>query len=148
MTGHANVIYREMALRRHDELLAVLADLEAVQFGYPDELVPSTAIELQAAIWEFLTAYGRRNAEGAVDERSRGAEVEQVAAHAKQVEVFTAERDLESLDVVACRCADEVVQADGRDADAVGLVEAHRSGAGNAVEIVGHDVQHEGQDHA
>ncbi|MCW2496587.1 hypothetical protein [Jatrophihabitans sp.] len=64
----AGAAYFLVGSRRHDALLEVLADLEAVQLGYPDELLPAAAIQLQASVWEYLKAYGRRDEHGQVDE--------------------------------------------------------------------------------
>lgn len=55
--------------RRHDELLSTLFDLEQVGRDHPGAQYPAQAIELQAAVWEFLKAYGRRGEDGQVDEK-------------------------------------------------------------------------------
>ena len=54
--------------RRHDGLLLLLAELEKVQAGHPDDRYPDQAIWLQAGIWDFLKAYGRRDMHGSLDE--------------------------------------------------------------------------------
>lgn len=64
----AEAMYFLTGGRHHDVLLEVLKDLESVQLGYPDELVPDQAIRLQAGIWEWLKAYGRRDVDGSIDE--------------------------------------------------------------------------------
>lgn len=146
---HADPAYSEMGAEHHDPLLLVLADLEAVQFGYPDELVPAAAMELQAAAWEFLKAYGRRTADGAVDERLQvGIDIEAGATRAEQVGVVCAQGELEGQ--VLVDVADLCGESDRGDSDGIRHLEAVGSDAAGPLEVrgeglVGHGSQHGGR---
>ena len=54
--------------RHHDQVLALLGDLEKVQAEHPDDRYPVEVLRLQAALWEWLKAFGRRDVHGVVDE--------------------------------------------------------------------------------
>lgn len=56
-----------IGVRRHDELLTTLTDLEQVGRDDPGAQYPAEAIALQASIWRYLRAYGRRDEHGQVD---------------------------------------------------------------------------------
>lgn len=116
--------YFRVGARRHDAVLQILGDLEAVQLGYPDELVPEQAIKLQASLWEYLKAYGRRDERGCVDEQVTPAIQQwrpspaQAAAHAAGLPVPPDEKDQallllrdEPADVVAAVLAADVSTA-------------------------------------
>jgi len=57
-----------VGVQHHDALLRVLDHLEQAQTAHPDDRYPEVAIQLQASVWEFLKAFGRRALDGGVDE--------------------------------------------------------------------------------